>query len=83
MQLRSLRRRSAGGSMTVVGDLAQSTGAWSRDSWADVLEALRQDHPASVEELTLGYRVPEQLFALAARLLPEAAPGGHAPPCST
>jgi DNA helicase IV len=34
MQLRSVRRRSSAGSMTLVGDLAQSTGPWARDSWS-------------------------------------------------
>ena len=79
MQLRSLRRRSNSGSMTLVGDLAQSTGPWARDSWDDVIESLEQEHPALVEELTLGYRVPEQVFALAAQLLPEAAPNVSPP----
>jgi hypothetical protein len=74
MQLRSVRRRSRNGSVTVVGDLAQSTGPWARDSWDDVISALKQDFPAVAEELTLGYRVPEQVFALAAQLLPSAAP---------
>ena len=75
MQLRSIRRRSRGGSMTVVGDIAQSTGAWARDSWEEVVDGLQQQLPSSVEELTLGYRVPQQIYALAAELLPVAAPG--------
>ena len=79
MQLRSIRRRSSHGSMTVVGDLAQSTGEWARDSWDDLIAALQQDMPARVEELKLGYRVPEQVYALAAQLLPEAAPAVEPP----
>lgn len=75
MQLRSVRRRSMDGSMTLVGDLAQSTGVWARDSWADVAEALEKAHPVVIAELGYGYRVPRQVFALAERLLPEAAPG--------
>jgi DNA helicase IV len=74
MQLRAVRRRSRNGSMTVVGDLAQSTGASARDSWDDVQAGLLQEFPASVEELKLGYRVPAQIFEFAARLLPLAAP---------
>ncbi|MFD2082890.1 DNA helicase IV [Actinopolymorpha cephalotaxi] len=74
MQLQSVRLRSRTGSLTVVGDLAQSTGPWARDSWADIEETLVRRHPSKVEELTLGYRVPEQVYALAARLLPIAAP---------
>ena len=45
MQLRSVRRRSVDGSMTVVGDLAQSTGAWARHSWDDVASGLGRRPP--------------------------------------
>lgn len=75
MQLRSLRRRSRNGSMTLVGDIAQATGPSARGSWEEVIAGLQQDLPASVRELTLGYRVPKQVYALAAELLPQAAPG--------
>lgn len=80
MQLASIRRRSSNGSMTVLGDLAQSTGHWARDSWDDVLDALSHDEASTaVAELEIGYRVPRQAFELAAHLLPAAAPG-VAPP---
>lgn len=75
MQLRSVRRRSADGSMTIVGDLAQSTGPWARNSWDEVMEVLQGDLEIVFEELELGYRVPRQVYELAARLLPYAAPG--------
>jgi DNA helicase IV len=75
MQLRAVARRSATGSLTVVGDLAQSTGPWARDSWADVLEHLPRTLPDSVVALRYGYRVPRQVYAFAARLLPLVAPG--------
>lgn len=74
MQLRSIRRRSRRGSMTIVGDIAQSTGAWARDDWTDVAAALQQEAPCATHELSLGYRVPRQVFEFAARLLPSAAP---------
>lgn len=74
MQLRSIRRRSRRGSMTVVGDIAQSTGAWARDDWTDVEDALQIEAPCITHELSLGYRVPRQVFEFAARLLPSAAP---------
>jgi DNA helicase IV len=75
MQLASIRRRSLDGSMTILGDLAQSTGHWARDSWDDVLAALNHDEvPTKVVELDIGYRVPRQAFEIAARLLPAAAP---------
>jgi DNA helicase IV len=75
MQLRSIARRSATGSMTVVGDLAQSTGPWARDGWDDVLRHLPAALPQKVVSLRYGYRVPRRVYALAATLLPVAAPG--------
>jgi DNA helicase IV len=74
MQLAALRRRSRNGSMTVVGDLAQSTGPFARDSWADVINDLRSNAEVIVEELEYGYRVPREVYDIAQRLLPEAAP---------
>jgi DNA helicase IV len=79
MQLRSVARRSATGSLTVVGDLAQSTGPWARDSWSEVTGHLPAQHPVAVAPLRYGYRVPRQAYQLAARLLPVAAPEARAP----
>jgi DNA helicase IV len=78
MQLRSVARRSATGSLTVVGDLAQSTGPWARDRWQDVTDHLLAGQPVAVTPQRYGYRVPRQVYELAARLLPVAAP--HVPP---
>ncbi|MBL0203575.1 MAG: hypothetical protein IPQ14_04425 [Candidatus Microthrix sp.] len=47
MELRSLSRRSLGGSMTVVGDIAQATSPWAHDSWDDVIDALPKRRPAA------------------------------------
>jgi DNA helicase IV len=79
MQLRAIRRRSSTGSMTVLGDIAQSTGAWARDSWSDVIEHLRSEAPDQVVNLRFGYRVPRQVFDVAATLLPHAAPDVEPP----
>ncbi|WP_422745605.1 HelD family protein [Micromonospora sp. WMMD754] len=79
MQLRTVARRSANGSMTIVGDIAQSTGHWARDDWYEVLDHLPADLPRVREELRYGYRVPRQVFELAAQLLPIAAPTVQAP----
>lgn len=79
MQLRGVARRSASGSLTVIGDLAQSTGDWSRDDWAEVTEHLPATHAIEVVPLRYGYRVPRQVYELAARLLPVAAPRVPAP----
>ncbi|MBW3580766.1 MAG: AAA family ATPase [Actinobacteria bacterium] len=75
MELRMLARRSLGGSMTVVGDIAQATGAWAPTTWADVLEHLPSRHPPRVHELTVAYRTPATLLRLAARLLAAAGTG--------
>ena len=79
MQLRSVARRSVNGSLTVVGDIAQSTGAWARDDWADVTGHLPDRLPVTVEQLRYGYRVPRPTYELAARLLPVAAPRTEPP----
>jgi DNA helicase IV len=79
MQARAVSRRSANGSMTIVGDMAQSTGPWARDDWYDLLAHLPSAMPHIHRELRFGYRVPRQIFELAAELLPSAAPSVQAP----
>ena len=89
MQLRMVGRRAPVGSVTVLGDLAQATAAWTHASWADVASYLPSPMGTSARELTLGYRVPGLVLDFAARLLPVAAPmvpatesvrrGRHAP----
>ncbi|WP_445269817.1 ATP-binding domain-containing protein [Streptomyces sp. DSM 41634] len=75
MQARSLRRRCAvGGSMTVLGDLAQATGAHTPTSW-DLLGALLSDHGDwSVAQLTTSYRVPAEIMEFVAPLARVVAP---------
>lgn len=75
MQLRMLTRRSLNGSMTVVGDIAQSTGAWAHADWDEVLEQLPDRRPPRRTELTIGYRLPGPNMALATKVLALAAPG--------
>jgi DNA helicase IV len=74
MQLRMLSRRSLNGSMTVVGDIAQSTGEWAHASWQEILDHLPDRRPARRAELTVGYRLPAPNMALASRVLRVAAP---------
>ena len=74
MQLRMVGRRAPAGSVTVLGDLAQATAAWTHASWADVASYLPSPRGTSARELTLGYRVPGLVLEFAARLLPVAAP---------
>ena len=75
MALRMLARRAQGGSMTVVGDLAQGTRSWASRSWDHVALVLAGDAPIHRSELTVGYRTPAPILDLANRLLPVAAPG--------
>lgn len=74
MQLDMLRRRSSNGSMTVLGDIAQSTGLWARHDWGFIQDELAGPAPVVAAELEYGYRVPEPVFALASQLLPYIAP---------
>jgi DNA helicase IV len=74
MQLRMLNRRSLNGSMTVVGDIAQSTGAWAHADWDEILDQLPERRPPRRAELTIGYRLPGPNMALAAKVLALAAP---------
>ncbi len=74
MQLRAVGRRCATSSATVLGDVAQGTTPWATPSWADALTHLGKPE-ARVTELTRGYRVPREVIAYAARLLPAIAPG--------
>jgi len=79
MELRMAARRSLNGSMTVVGDIAQATGVHAPRDWADVLAHLPDRRPARMTELTVGYRIPEQVMALAARVLRVTAPALQPP----
>jgi DNA helicase IV len=85
MALRMLARRAEGGSMTILGDLAQATTPEASRSWDEALDALTahlaelsiSGEAAAVRraELTVGYRVPAAILDVANRLLAEAAPG--------
>ena len=82
--LRVIGRRSPSGSMTLVGDVAQSTTPAGQESWRDVFanlavrgsvrgstrSAVDGAVSGSVAELTIGYRVPEPILEIANRLLP-------------
>ncbi len=88
MQLRMLARRSSG-AITILGDIAQSSGPISYTGWNDLVRCLAPDVSPTVEELRLAYRVPAEVMELALPLLPLIAPevappiayrGGDEPP---
>jgi hypothetical protein len=78
MMLRAVGRRCSTGSTTVLGDLAQATTPWATRSWGEALDHLGKPG-AHVEQLTKGFRVPGEVIAYAARLLPVIAPGLEPP----
>src|SRR4029077_18453116 len=69
MQLRMVSRRSLNGSMTVVGDIAQATGALAPNDWAYVLRYLPEHKPSRVIGLSVGYRIPAQIMSLANQVM--------------
>ena len=69
MQARAIARRSEHGSITLLGDLAQGTAPWAATDWEDTLGHLGKSG-AAVVPLTIGFRVPAVVVALANRLLP-------------
>ena len=74
MQLRMIARRAGEGSLTMIGDVAQATGAVLYRRWDEVLPHLPPGADANVEELRHAYRVPREIMELALPLLDEIAP---------
>jgi DNA helicase IV len=81
MQLRMVARRAQDGSLTILGDVAQATGAITYSSWNEVLPHLPHGDEAAVEELRHAYRVPREIMDVALPLLETIAPD-VAPPIS-
>ena len=79
MQLRMLTRRSLSGSMTVVGDLAQATGTWAASTWDDVVRHLEPRRGWQLVGLSVNYRTPSEIMAVADRVLAAAVPGARPP----
>jgi DNA helicase IV len=79
MQLRMIARRAREGSLTLLGDVAQATGAVRYLSWHAVLPHLPRGDEAEVAELRHAYRVPREIMELALPLLDTIAPDVAAP----
>jgi DNA helicase IV len=69
MAWRMVLRRCPARSMTVVGDLAQTSTPGGADSWAQVLDPVARGRWRTAR-LTVNYRTPKPVMALAAALLP-------------
>lgn len=67
MQWRMLFRRSPLRSFTIVGDLAQSSGADASSDWASVLRPFAGEN-WRLAELTVNYRTPERITNAAAQV---------------
>jgi DNA helicase IV len=78
MQLRMVARRATA-SFTILGDVAQATGAVRYESWGELLAYLPGGEDAEIEELRHAYRVPREIIALALPLLPHIAPDVEPP----
>jgi DNA helicase IV len=78
MDWRVLMRRCPGRSFTVVGDLAQRRSVAGATSWEAVLEPYVPGRWA-YRSLTVNYRTPAEIMAVAGALLAEFAPGVRPP----
>jgi DNA helicase IV len=68
MAWRMLMRRCPGRSMTIVGDVAQTSNLAGAASWASVLERYQGDR-WRLAGLTINYRTPAEIMAVAADVL--------------
>ncbi|MET8162321.1 helicase [Sphaerisporangium sp. NPDC005289] len=78
MAWRMLMRRSPNRSMTIVGDIAQTGSAAGAASWGQVLDPYARGRWRE-ETLTVNYRTPVELMAVAADVLTLVGPGLKAP----
>ncbi|MCI4676902.1 RNA polymerase recycling motor ATPase HelR [Candidatus Mycolicibacterium alkanivorans] len=78
MDWRVLMRRCPSRSFTVVGDLAQRRSPAGATSWAAMLEPYVPDRWV-YRSLSVNYRTPAEIMAVAASLLAEFAPGVRPP----
>ena len=79
MQLRMVGRRARDGALTILGDVAQATGAVTYSGWGEVLPFLPGGSEADVEELRHAYRVPREIMDFSLPLLDVIAPGIERP----
>ncbi|MFB9239911.1 HelD family protein [Plantactinospora siamensis] len=78
MAWRLLMRRCPSRSMTVVGDVAQTGALAGAASWAAVLEPYVADRWRQAE-LTVSYRTPREIMAVAAKVLADIDPALEPP----
>ena len=74
MQWRMIARRCPSGSMTLVGDFGQASRAGAASGWNEVLHLVPTHAGARNVVLSVNYRTPSEIMALAARVLAAASP---------
>ena len=82
MAWRLLMRRCPSRSMTIVGDVAQTGALAGTPSWGEALAPYVADR-WRLEELTVNYRTPAEIMAVAADVLRRDRPGAAATPLGT
>jgi DNA helicase IV len=78
MAWRMLARRCPSRSMTVVGDLAQASSPWAPRTWAQAMDEVAPGRWRAVE-LTVNYRTPAEVMALAGKVLHAVDPAAALP----
>jgi DNA helicase IV len=78
MAWRMVQRRNPSMSMTVVGDVAQTGSPAGARSWKEMLDPFVRGRWRE-ERLTVNYRTPTEIMAVAADVLASVAPGERAP----
>ena len=78
MDWRVLMRRCPNRSFTIVGDLAQRRSVYGATTWQEMLAPYAADRWI-YRSLTVNYRTPAEIMAVAASLLAEFAPGTQPP----
>lgn len=78
MAWRMVFRKNPTRSMTIVGDLAQASSANAPESWEEIFTDADAPQWRRVE-LTVNYRTPSEIMAIAAPVLEAAAPGRVVP----
>jgi len=78
MAWRMVMRRVPSKSLTIVGDVAQTGSAAGARSWGEMLDRYAKDRWRE-ERLTVNYRTPAEIMAVAAGVLATVAPDEQAP----
>lgn len=78
MAWRMLARRCPLRSMTVVGDIAQASAVWGIRSWGAALQPIAPNR-WRVSELSVNYRTPSEIMAVAADVLADVDTGSEPP----